>query len=130
MPYPEPSLRNLTRRALGVLLCTGPTLLLLASFAVGLLRSNYGLHWSAFPSLLALALGSLNFYLSFKRTLRNGRHVSGFPLLGTLLVLPAATLGFSNVPAALAGLLATLIDTGGLFWFLRWTWHDTSFWVK
>ena len=113
-----------------MLFCTGPTLLLLASLAVGLTGSNTGSHWSVIPSLLALALGCLNIYLSFRPPLPDGRHVSGLPVVGTLLVLPAATSGFGCVPAALAGLLATLIDTGGLLWFLKATWHDTSFWDK
>jgi hypothetical protein len=54
--------------------------------------------------------------------------VSGAPLVGTLFVVAAGLLGFGNLPTAVVGLLALVLDTGGLPWFLAMTWHDRSFW--
>ncbi len=85
----------------------------------------------------AAVLGLFNFHLSFVRPLlfrwRYGslakyRHVSGFPVFGTLLVLVGGLLGFGAVITASVGLTAMLLDTGGPPWFLLTTWKDTSFW--
>ena len=81
--------------------------------------------------------GLLNFYLSFVRpalfrwrygSLEQYRHVSGFPMVGTILVVVGGLLGFGSVVTASFGLSAMLLDTGGSFWFLLATWNDSSFW--
>jgi hypothetical protein len=73
---------------------------------------------------LSLLVAILNFYLSFIRgsvrkpvDARN-RHVSGIPVLGTLLLIGALVcLEHSPLVYALA-VLSVLLDTGGLGWFL------------
>ncbi len=79
----------------------------------------------------------LNFYLSFGRPLmfrlRHGtmdghRFVSGFPMIGTVLVMLGALFAFGTVGSAAIGVFAILLDTGGSFWFIISTWHDRSFW--
>ena len=80
-------------------------------------------------TLLALGgvLCCLNFYLSFLRCLvhrmsgkssESYRHVSGIPLLGSLLVAVSLFKFWqpSWLLAAAIGLI--LVDTGGLHWFL------------
>ena len=90
--------------------------------------------WALVP---AAFIAGLNFHLSFIRPLiyrlRHGsmedyRHVSGFPMIGTLLVLIGGIVGFGALSSALFGLAAMLVDTGGSLWFLIATWHDRSFW--
>jgi hypothetical protein len=81
-------------------------------------------------SITALIFGGLiallNFYLSFVRDQVFRlcgwpcRHVSGFPLIGTLLLVPA-TVWFAVEwhPWLFAStLLLFLLDTGGAAWFL------------
>ncbi len=86
---------------------------------------------------VALVIGGLNFYLSFLRGLlyqrRKGsldeyKHVSGLPMIGSLLVVVGAVLAFGSTLAAGLGLVAVAIDTGGSVWFLIATWKDSSFW--
>lgn len=87
--------------------------------------------------MAALLVAMLNFYLSSIRPLllirRHGSlegipHVSGFPLAGTVLVLLGGLFGFGAWGTALFGLLALVLDTGGLPWFLISTWGDSSMW--
>jgi len=87
--------------------------------------------------LAAASLGLFNLYSSFVRPaifrLRHGsieryRHVSGIPIVGTLLVAVGGLSGFGGVVPALVGIAAMLLDTGGSFWFLLATWGDSSFW--
>jgi hypothetical protein len=82
-------------------------------------------------------LGFFNSYLTFIRPLlfrwRYGsldqyRHVSGFPMFGTILISIGGLLGFGAVVTAFLGLAAWLLDTGGSFWFLLATWGDSSLW--
>jgi hypothetical protein len=82
-------------------------------------------------------VGLLNFYLSFVRPVlfrwRSGslepyRHVSGFPIVGTILVVVGGLMGFGSVVTAFVGLLAISLDTGSSIWFLLATWKDSSFW--
>jgi len=85
---------------------------------------------------LVLGLGSLvcatNFYLSYVRYpvfFLTGRkaefqYVSGFPIVGSLIV--TACLIFLQLPrwAVVAGIALALLDTGGIHWFLgSLLWH-------
>jgi hypothetical protein len=127
---------NYRRRFIGLVVCFSPAILLLASLALGLLRQRSptsGLGWT----LAALMLGLFNSYQSFIRpllfrwqygSLEQYRHVSGFPVFGTILVLVGGLLGFGSAVTASTGLAAMLLDTGGSFWFLLATWKDSSFW--
>ena len=56
------------------------------------------------------------------------RNVSVFPMFGTVFVLVGGIVGFGALSAALLGIGAILVDTGGSFWLLVATWHDRSFW--
>jgi hypothetical protein len=85
----------------------------------------------------ALALGGLNFYLSFVRapiyrrakgSLDGYKHVSGLPLLGSLLVVVGTVVAFGSGLCAALGLLAVAVDTGGSVWFLIATWKHSSLW--
>jgi hypothetical protein len=123
---------------LGLTVCLSPLLLLLVSLTYGLVRradTDAGLGWM----LAAAALGLFDLYLSFVRPaifhLRHGsikqyRHVSGIPGVGTLLVVVGARSGFGGVVSAVVGVTAMLMDTGSSFWFLLATWGDSSFWDK
>jgi hypothetical protein len=82
-------------------------------------------------------VGLLNFYLSFVRpvlfrwrygSLEPYRHVSGFPIVGTVLVVVGGLLGFGSVVTASVGLVALSLDTGSSIWFVLATWKDSSFW--
>ena len=69
---------------------------------------------------------ALNFYLSFVRVpllrwiRRSGeiKFVSGFPLVGSLLVALAWAIGLASTAAEIVACFMILIDTGGPHWFL------------
>ncbi len=77
---------------------------------------------------LAFALGAflslLNFYLSFVRVPllralgRPSGFVSGFPLVGSLLLVTSAVLLWRAWRLAYTALAVAALDTGGLHWFL------------
>ncbi|WP_146653240.1 hypothetical protein [Labilithrix luteola] len=127
------------RRGVGVVIAFGPVVLLVASLVSALTRGNEH-HTSGLAVLLfALLIGALNFHLSFVRgllyrratgSLDGYRHVSGLPMVGTLLVVIGTLLGFGSAVCAAIGLLAIGIDTGGLVWFLIATWKDSSLWDR
>lgn len=128
--------RNVWRRGLGAVVCFAPVFILVSSFAYSDTgrstgRLGFGL------AVVALAIGALNSYLSFARPLlyrlrqssmEGYRHVSGAPLIGTVFVLAAGVAGFGELPATIVALVAAIIDTGGLPWFLISTWRDESLW--
>lgn len=112
-------------------------MLLVASFVAALTRGHQ--HHLAGLTLMifALTIGALNFYLSFVRGLLHHRatgapdryrHVSGLPMVGTLLVVAGGLIGFGSAICAALGLLAVGIDTGGSVWFLLATWKDAPLW--
>jgi hypothetical protein len=133
----SPTSTNWKRRSVGIVVCLAPVLLLLAS-----VNAAYDRNWRepfAFVALAlgALALASINFYLSFVRPSvasrrhgmqRNGQNISGVPVIGTLLVVLGGVLGFGAIGTTLIGLLAVALDTGGAPWFLLSTWRDSSLW--
>lgn len=65
----------------------------------------------------------LNFYLSFLRYPlyrlfgRECKHVSGVPLLGSLLLVIAVTMLHMRPLFFWSGITIALLDTGGLHWF-------------
>jgi hypothetical protein len=133
----EPPTRNapiLRRRSIGLVVCVTPVILLLASIIFGLIRPRSptsGLGWT----IAALMFGLLNFYLSFVRpalfrwrygSLERYRHVSGFPMVGTILVVVGGLVGFGSVVTASVGLVAMALDTGSSIWFVLATWKDRS----
>ena len=126
--------RNYPRRILGAILCLFPLLLLIASAVLHNRPHSAAAMWLLVP---AAAFALLNFHLSVFRpllyrlwhgSLEEFRFVSGFPLIGTVLALIGGIVGFGALSAALIGIGAILVDTGGSFWFLLATWHDRSLW--
>jgi hypothetical protein len=132
---PEPR-TNYVRRAVGVVACFAPVALLLASLGVGLgfpRESGFGLGLAT----AGLVVAGFNLYLAAVRPVlyswRHGstegmRNVSGLPVLGTLLVVVGGVIGFADWRSAAAGLVALVLDTCGLPWFLLATWSDRSLW--
>ncbi len=143
---PTVRLRSLIRRTLGVTICLGVPAALLFSLALGPRSSPAAAPQSSIPAIAAAALvsvaaviGVLNLYLSFVRPWnyrrRHGtdfgyRFVSGVPVLGTLLLAPVVLLSLGTPYLAACGLLVSMIDTGGLPWFLIMTWRDRSLWDR
>ncbi len=127
---------NYGRRGVGIVVCSGPVALMVASLAVGPCRF-LGDPRSIGLAVLGLLVGLCNVYLSIGRpwlyrrrrgSMEGYRHVSGIPLVGSLLVVAAGVVGFGLGVTAVIGLLALALDPGGLPWFLVATWRDESFW--
>ena len=125
------------RRLVGLVFFFTPILFLILSLLGGL--CGYPEHFIAPLAimLVALAVASLNFYLSFFRpkfyirnhgSLDGYQYVSGIPVIGTLLIIAGGIYGFGSVIIAVIGLFALSIDVGGLPWFLIATWKDRSLW--
>jgi hypothetical protein len=129
---------NRKRRAIGVLVCLFSLGLLVASLVAGIIRDQdkySGIWWI----VAASAVASLNFFLSYVRPLfyrwRSGSwtgyaHISGIPAVGTLFVLIGGIVGFGAWVSAVIGIAASLLDTGGLPWFLVSTWKDSALWDR
>jgi hypothetical protein len=112
-------------------------MLLIVSFVVSFgesPRHSFAFIWLA---LGAMFVALVNFYLSFVRpwllvgsqgSLEGVRHVSGIPLVGTILAMIGGVLGFSASGTAFVGLVAMTLDTGGAPWFLISTWHQSALW--
>ncbi|MEO6808187.1 MAG: hypothetical protein ABI353_03630 [Isosphaeraceae bacterium] len=133
-PVPEQRIA-LVRRGLGIAICFGPIALMVASIVYGVVGQSGGSRGLGF-AVLGLLFGILNAYLSAVRPwlyqLRHGsmegyRFISGLPF-GNLFVIVAGVLGFGVLPTAVVGLVALVLDTGGLPWYLIATWRDESLW--
>ncbi len=115
-----------------------PVLVLVASLVHAVARGDAWHPFGLSVVLVALLIGALNFYLSGLRRLLHHwtrraepyRHVSGFPLIGTLVVVLGGVIGFGSILCAALGLLAVALDTGGSVWFLIATWRDLSVWDR
>jgi hypothetical protein len=125
------------RRGVGVVVGLAPFVVLAAplrlGFDFGAVTQGLGLVGVG----LAWLVAGLNAYLNIVRPLRYRRahgsmegfkNVSGLPLIGTMLALAGGLLGSSSVACLALGELALLLDTGGPFWFVVWTWRDASLW--
>jgi hypothetical protein len=86
-------------------------------------------------TLPAVAIGALNFHLSFVRpilhtrvggSLEGYKHVSGLPMIGSFLVVAGGLLGFGSRLCAGLGFLALAVDTGGCLWLLITLWRNPS----
>lgn len=127
---------NYVRRALGLAICLGPVVLAAVSFAVGLVRIEFGL-WGLGVAVGGFLFGILNAYLTVVRPWRYRRRhgsMEGFrfqsplPLVGTVCVVIANIIGFGELLTAALGLATLALDTGGLPWFVAMTWRDRGFW--
>ena len=118
------------RRGVGLVIGCCPAVLLLASLFHALDGHDQLKPVGLTVELIALVIGGMNFYLSFIRGRidRRKMHVSGFPLIGSVLAVIGGALGFGSLACALVGLLALGVDTGGFVWFLVATWRDRSTW--
>ena len=129
--------KSYIRRGIGVLLFLLPFGIITCS----LVGSPFQLGKNHLPLMglsvalmaMALLLGSLNFYLSYIRPALDQhrtdyRFVSGIPLIGTLLVIVGTIVGWSATLPAVLGVVALLLDTGGLPWGIVMIWSDASFW--
>ena len=145
MSVPEaPQGRNYRRRAVGVIVCLAlfgvPVVSLCVdqtAFEVApimrLISSISGLACTLF----GLFITALNAHLAFLRPLlyrrRHGsyegmRNISGFPAIGTFVVVIGCFLAIGHRPTAVLGLVVLTLDVGGLPWFLIATWHDRGLW--
>lgn len=128
---------NYLRRGLGVLAGVVPLLLLGASLVFSVMSDNRQSTAALVVMIVAMFIAAPNFYLSFIRPLlfhlRRGsfdeyKNVSGIPIVGTVVVVVGAILGFGSVLCSTLGVVATALDTGGSMWFVIATWRDRSFW--
>lgn len=88
---------------------------------------------------LASATALFNLYLAFLRPMiyakRHGdslagyTHVSGIPVVGTILTISAVVTGWGHMPVAIVGLVLLLGDVGGTVWFLVIMSRDRTFWT-
>jgi len=130
---------NYARRSIGIVVCASP--LALSITCIVLHQATYPLRHTIgiTLALLACLLALLNFNLSFIRpwiycrkhkTKEGYKHVSGLPMLGTMLQIIGCMVAFGNPTAGILSLTAGILDTGGLPWFAISTWKDKSFWDK
>src|SRR5207249_11785267 len=122
------------RRILGVTICFSPVALAVWSL-VAPRRQTW---WVALvPLALGASIGSLNLYLTCVRpwlyrlrhhSLEGYRYVSGFPVIGTILVTLALLASAGSKPIAAFPPSALAIDTGGLPWFFASTCYDERSW--
>jgi hypothetical protein len=125
------------RRAIGVLVCFSPLILIIASVAkVAMTGSQTRLLGLGILSL-AMLIAAQNFYLCAIRhnlyewkhgTLKGLKNISPVPGLGTILIVVGTIAGFGSSACAALGLVAFVLDMGGLPWFLIATWWDGSMW--
>lgn len=131
--------RSYVRRGLGLMAGFAPVALLLASLVSALTGADEQRRAGLVVTLLALALGGVNFYLAFlreslyarsKESLDDYRRVSVIPVVGTLMVMAGAVVGSGSALCAALGLLAVVLDAGGIPWFVVFTWKDTTLWDR
>jgi hypothetical protein len=125
------------RRAFGAAVCLIVPFLFIVSLVIGLRDVTGRWFVGAWPLVWSGLIGGVNFYLSVMQSwvhrrihgsLKDYRHVSGFPLIGWLGLIAALCLGWGAPGTALIGLVLCFIDTGGLVWLLLATWRDDSLW--
>jgi hypothetical protein len=123
-------------RSLLALVCLGPIALLLASLAWGSPFSEWRAAGLAL-AIIAVGVGLFNSYLTFVRpalyrwrhgSLQGLKNVSVFPAIGTGLIVLAGLIGFGDRFTAVLGLLAAVLDTGGLPWVFLSIWTHPELW--
>ena len=128
--------RALLRRGVAVIICLAPVALVAISLGIGLSGSHGRFAGIGFMGVAA-GIGLMNQWFSYGRPLLHlvrgrdmgtYRHSSGLPMVGTLLTVLAALVGFGALWTAALGLFVLAIDTGGSPWFLAATWNDESLW--
>jgi hypothetical protein len=132
--------RNWWHRSLGLSVAAAPVLLALCSLIVAL-RADEGPPASMAMVIAvgfviaAIWVGMANLYTSFLRypllmLLRAStiRHVSGYPVVGTLAALVAVISGFGSLPISALALVVLAIDPGGAPWFVACSWRSREIW--
>lgn len=129
--------KNHTRRFIGVVVCSLPMVLAVICTAWAGVVSRPRYLTGLTLVIAACLLGCLNIYFAFIRrwmyqrkygSIKGYRFVSGLPVIGTLLQIAGCIIAFGSPVVGLSGLLAVLLDTGGLLWFPIVTWKDSSLW--
>lgn len=124
------------RRFLGLLICFSPLGIALGSM-IHAIQDPVSNRTGLTLALIGLLIGLLNGYLSFGRPsihrwrygdLNDYHHASGVPLLGSVIVTVATSIGYGDLRVGIVGIVTLVIDTGGLPWFLIMTWRDRAFW--
>jgi hypothetical protein len=120
---------------LGIGAAIGPIFVAIAS-----LLSPWGTGHAEFATNVALVGTSfvvINLWVTIPKPLlwrwRHGsmegyRHVSVFPVIGTVLGITTCLIGFGHAVPALMALGIFLFDFGGSIVFVWATWRDRSFW--
>lgn len=121
------------RRSLGI--AVAPILLAIASLLSP---------WATGHGGLAIKVGwvgvlfvAINLWVTIPRPLlwkwthgdmESYRHVSIFPMIGTVLGMVTCLIGFGHMLSALMALGIFIFDFGGAMSFVLATWRDRSFW--
>lgn len=130
-----PYRRAIFKRSIGICIALAPTLLTVASILSD--RTPYSSVAGISLASISLVIAAVNVWLSFIRpslwkyshgTMDGFRHASGIPGLGTIFAILACVIGFGSDLSAMLALVALVVDTGGLPWFVWATWSDSSFW--
>ena len=130
-----PYRRAIFKRSIGICIALAPAVLAAASILSD--RAPYSSVVAISLASISLAIAAVNVWLSFIRpslwkyshgTMDGFRHASGTPGLGTIFAILACVIGFGSDLSAILALMASIVDTGGLPWFVWATWSDSSFW--
>lgn len=131
----SPYRRAIFKRSIGICIALAPAVLAVVSIFSDRAPSSSAAGISL--GSISLAIAAVNVWLSFIRpslwknkhgTMDGFRHASGIPGLGTIFAILASVIGFGSDLSAMLTLLAMVVDTGGLPWFVWATWSDSSFW--
>lgn len=129
--------RNYGFRCIGLAIGVAPIVLLGTSLTYALMRTERHSPMGFVIVVSGAVIACLNLYLSVMRyrlhartrvSTAECRRVSGFPVIGTIIVVVGALLGFGCTACAALGLIAVAFDTGGAPWFLAATWNDAALW--
>jgi len=58
----------------------------------------------------------------------NYRFVSGLPGIGTFFAIASCIVGFGGTASGILAIVALILDTEGIPWFVICTWTDCSMW--
>ena len=136
---PESPRMNHTRRAFGIVLGFSPLVLLITSLVDGIINGKQPNFVDVGFMVAASVIVAVNLYTSLlgpylfrlrHGSMENYRFVSGIPMIGTLLIVLSAVIGFGVIGSALIGIILFTVDSGGSGWFVIATWKDKSLWDK
>lgn len=123
------------KRSAGILMALCPFILALCSLSSG--EHSLSVTLGIIAGWVAFIIAVANFWLSVLRPffwekihgdMSDYQFISGCPGVGTLLAVLACLLAFGATTPAVLAMLALLLDTSGLPWFVFYTWDDQSLW--